>query len=83
MDEFDRLPTALRSWVADAQLPWSSKSVLRLWQKGLKMSGGQQSAALEFLSECEARKMKEDAPNVWGASFPISERREISRAAIR
>lgn len=73
MAEFDRLPSELRQWLAEADLPWSPKSTLRLWQKALDQHGGNRSAALSYLTHCEAAKIKKDAPEVWGASYPILE----------
>jgi hypothetical protein len=39
MASYDRLPRDLRLWLAEAALPWSARSVLRLWQRALKETG--------------------------------------------
>ncbi|MDO5646811.1 DUF6525 family protein [Paracoccus sp. (in: a-proteobacteria)] len=33
MARYDALPQPLRRWMADAALPWSATSCLRLWQR--------------------------------------------------
>lgn len=70
MREFDHLPRTLRIWLAEAALPWSPRSVRRLWSKALQQSGGCETRALAHLSEIEAKRLTHDAPRVWGASFP-------------
>ncbi|UZD90585.1 DUF6525 family protein [Cognatishimia activa] len=72
MAEFDALPSELRMWLADAALPWSPHSVRKLWQKALRQSGGQSDQALAFMTSCEDRAIKKDAPKVWSASYPMS-----------
>jgi hypothetical protein len=39
MRVYDRLPPELRAWMAEAALPWSPKSCLRLWRKALSEEG--------------------------------------------
>lgn len=75
MAEFDRLPCELRKWLASADLPWSAKSTLRLWNKALSKHNGNRDAALDYLTHCQVSKMKKDAPEVWGASYPIDDLR--------
>jgi hypothetical protein len=75
MAEFDRLPQDLRQWLAAADLPWSAKSTLKLWNKALNQHGGNRAAALSYLTDCEASKIKKDAPEVWGASYPTNDLR--------
>ncbi len=72
MAEYDALPRELRGWLANAQLPWSPKSVRKLWRKALLQNDGETRQALRFLSACEARLIEKDAPKVWNASFPRS-----------
>jgi len=72
MAEYDALPQELRGWLANAQLPWSPKSVRKLWQKALLQNEGETSQALAFLTTCEARLIEKDAPKVWSASYPNS-----------
>ncbi|WP_240643690.1 DUF6525 family protein, partial [Paracoccus siganidrum] len=45
IEEYDRLPPELRNWLAQAALPWSPHSALRLWRKYLRESAGNTSAA--------------------------------------
>lgn len=39
MRVYDRLPPELRAWVANAALPWSPVSCLRLWRRALREEG--------------------------------------------
>jgi hypothetical protein len=39
MQVYDRLPPDLRAWMAEAALPWSPLSCLRLWQRALQEEG--------------------------------------------
>ena len=73
MNDFDRLPQDLRQWLTEANLPWSPKSTLKLWNKALDSHAGNPVAARAYLSRCEAQKMQKDAPEVWGASYPIDD----------
>ncbi|WP_107815708.1 DUF6525 family protein [Celeribacter persicus] len=69
MREFDHLPKALRLWLSQAALPWSPRSVRRLWSKALHLHGGCEDRALAHLSEIESRRLAKDSPQVWGAVF--------------
>ncbi len=53
MMEYDRLPPAARRWLSQAVLPWSARSVRRLWRKALQESGGDERVALERLTRAE------------------------------
>ena len=44
MRAYDRLPQDLRLWVSQAALPWSARSVLRIWQRALRETGCQKAA---------------------------------------
>lgn len=70
MREFDRLPPALRAWLARACLPWGPRSVLRAYQRALRQSGDA-AHALEALDRLEARLVARDAAQVWGAAYPV------------
>ena len=70
MAEFDRLPRDLRLWLAEAQLPWSPRSVLKLWKRAMDLHGGEVDAALSHLTRCETQTLKKEAPRIWGASYP-------------
>lgn len=66
MAGYDRLPADLRAWLAQAALPWSPASALRLWRKG------DPAAARGRLDAAEARLLARDAPRVWGAGYPVT-----------
>ncbi|WP_294624201.1 DUF6525 family protein [uncultured Roseovarius sp.] len=57
MAEYDRLPPAARRWLSQAVLPWSARSVRRLWRKALQEAGGDERAALNRLSRAEAARL--------------------------
>lgn len=71
MAEYDRLPPELRAWLADAALPWSAQSVQRIWKKALRDSDGKKDIALAHLSKAENNALKKEAPQTWGASYPV------------
>jgi len=57
MDAYDRLPAPLRGWLAQAALPWSVRSVRRLWRRAVARSGGDVAQALARLDAAEARRL--------------------------
>ena len=59
MAEFDRLPSDLRRWLAQAALPWSPRSALRAWQRALAQSRGPQDA-LARLDALQAARLARD-----------------------
>lgn len=71
MDEFDRLPPELRSWLAAAALPWRPQSVKRAFAKAYASTGDRQSALRE-LDAMQRRLIAKDARKVWGADHPVS-----------
>jgi len=62
MEEFDRLPPQLRSWLRDACLPWSPSSVKRVYLKALK-STGDYSSALVTLDTMQSRQLTKERLN--------------------
>lgn len=52
MAAFDRLPPKLRSWLAEATLPWSPSAALRIWLK-CQARGLTPDEALSSLSRAE------------------------------
>lgn len=62
MQAYDALPAPLRGWLAEACLPWSPASALRLWTK----AGGNRDAAsaLARLDAAEQAMLRRDA-GVW------------------
>ena len=71
MAAYDRLPPDLRAWLAAAALPWSTKSVLKVWRKALRR-GGDPKAALARLGAVEAATLAQESPKVWGGSHPMA-----------
>lgn len=73
MAGYDRLPAELRLWLAQAALPWSVPSVLRLWRKTLPACGGDTEEARRQLSRIESRRLGQDARRIWGEAHPAAE----------
>jgi Family of unknown function (DUF6525) len=71
MAAYDRLPPDLRQWLADAALPWSPRSVLKVWRRALRRTGDHKSA-LERLKAVEAGTLAQEATAVWGAPYPAT-----------
>ncbi len=69
MAAYDRLPPDLRSWLAEAALPWSAASVLRLWQRALRETGCTGSARAR-LAAAERKTLAREAARVWGLAYP-------------
>lgn len=65
MAAYDRLPPDLRVWLAQAALPWSPRSVLRVWRSALKSCGNDSAAAQSYLSHLELIKLRKDAEKIW------------------
>ena len=57
MRQFDALPAPLRAWMAQAALPWSPRSCLRIWRRALA-EGQDERAALARLSAAEQRLLQ-------------------------
>jgi hypothetical protein len=72
MRAFDRAPEALRCWLADAALPWSVDSALRLYARALKRARGDAEAALAWLDARERALLARDAARVWGPTHPAA-----------
>lgn len=71
MARYDRLPPELRRWLAQAALPWSPKSCLRLWHRCLIKSHGDVKAAEERLYLAEQKMLRRDAAQIWGEHYPV------------
>lgn len=71
MQQHDRLPPALRQWATTAALPWSAKSLRRLWQTALVRTGSPE-AALALLDRAQNRTLAREAPQVWGPHHPAA-----------
>ncbi|WP_232279480.1 DUF6525 family protein [Roseobacter sp. AzwK-3b] len=57
MAEFDRLPPPARDWLRNAVLPWSPRSVRRLWDRALRESAGDIAAALSRMDRAECKRL--------------------------
>ncbi|MCZ0962456.1 DUF6525 family protein [Paracoccus benzoatiresistens] len=71
MDHYDRLPPELRTWLAAAALPWSPRSVLRLWDRLLREMRGDVEAVLARLDRAERKMLAKDCLRIWGDSYPV------------
>lgn len=80
MARYDRLPPELRQWLAEAALPWSPGSVLRLWRKFVGEAGGNAETARRRLDLVEARMLMKDAPRIWGSAPPVTSASPSGRA---
>lgn len=73
MQDFDRLPRVLRTWLAGAALPWAPASVLRTYGRALRRTGDA-DAALAELDRIERRLVEKDAAKritLHGAARPV------------
>lgn len=66
MAAYDCLPPDLRLWLAQAALPWSARSALRIWRRALRSCGGDAEAARQELSRIERANLRKDAARIWG-----------------
>ncbi|MEM1363147.1 MAG: DUF6525 family protein [Pseudomonadota bacterium] len=71
MQEFDRLPSELRLWLASAVLPWGPKSALRAYRKFLARTGDPAQALAE-LERRQTRLLAKDAVSIWGPNYPTA-----------
>ncbi len=69
MAAYDALPPDARRWVMQAALPWSARSVARLWGRALRDAKGDRAVALARLDAAERKLLNRDAPRVWGDSY--------------
>ncbi|MFT5346952.1 MAG: hypothetical protein ACI95S_002705 [Dinoroseobacter sp.] len=63
MMTYDRLPQPLRSWLAEAALPWSPKSCKRIWEKA-RSNGLSIDDAIVVLTEAERKTLSRDKHSV-------------------
>ncbi len=68
MEDYDRLPGPLRDWLARALLPWSARSVQRVWRK----AQGDPATALHLLNHLERQRIGRDAARIWGPTHPAA-----------
>lgn len=64
MAAFDRLPPPLRHWLAqEAVLPWSPRSVLKVWQRAMQETGGDGEKARAKLRTVERNTLAAEQQN--------------------
>ncbi|MEM7176090.1 MAG: DUF6525 family protein [Pseudomonadota bacterium] len=69
MRDYDRLPQALRVWLAQAVLPWRPRSAQRAFRRAFAQTRDE-SCALAELDRLQDRLIAEDARHVWGQDHP-------------
>ncbi len=69
MNDFDRLPKDLRSWIAQADLPWRPKSVQQAFHRFVAQTGDR-DLAFEELDRLQRRLVCKDAKRIWGDIHP-------------
>ena len=76
MSDYDRLPSALRNWMAEAVLPWRARSVQVAYEKALARKGNE-DMALKELDRLQDALIAKDALRVWGRAHPQAEARSL------
>lgn len=71
MREFDRLPAALRLWLARAILPWRPRSVRLAYERALARTRDP-ARALQELDHLQARLVAKDVARIWGNTHPAA-----------
>ncbi|MEM7056486.1 MAG: DUF6525 family protein [Pseudomonadota bacterium] len=71
MYEFDRLPVELRAWLTSAVLPWSPRSVRRVYDRAMVRTRNVDKALGE-LRQIEQRAIARDSRRVWGPDHPFA-----------
>ncbi|MEM6944007.1 MAG: DUF6525 family protein, partial [Pseudomonadota bacterium] len=69
MREFDRLPAALRAWLASAVLPWRPRSVRQAYARAMARTRDE-TRALQELDRLQERLISRDAERIWGVEHP-------------
>ncbi|WGW03216.1 DUF6525 family protein [Tropicibacter oceani] len=59
MRTYDTLPRPLRAWIAQAALPWSPASCLRIWRKA-RAQGAAPETILDRLDRAEQKALSRD-----------------------
>lgn len=83
MAEFDALPPPLRRWLAEASLPWSPRSVRKIWLRALAQHGGDVTAALVVLERAAQKTLARDLPRIWGGAHPACACPAAGSSAVR
>ena len=69
MRDHDALPLPLRQWAAQAALPYSARSLRRIWARALTATGCP-DRALARLQRAESATLAREAAQVWGPHHP-------------
>ncbi len=69
MRDYDRLPPAVRFWLAQAVLPWRPRSAYRAYNRAFARTRDE-SCALAELDRLQDRLIAKDAQHVWGQDHP-------------
>ena len=67
--DYDRLPRDLRAWIANAELPWRPRSVLKAYERAFSKTGGRNKAMNE-LNNIQHRLVAKDTIVIWGKNHP-------------
>ena len=67
--DYDRLPRDLRAWVANAELPWRPRSVLKASERAFAKTGDRNKAMNER-NNLQHRVVATDARGIWGKNHP-------------
>ncbi|MDA9772588.1 DUF6525 family protein [Amylibacter sp.] len=67
--DYDRLPRELRAWVANAELPWRPRSVLKAYERAF-LKTGDRNKAINELNYIQQRLVAKDAIVNWGKNHP-------------
>ena len=70
MRDYDRLPPALRQWLATAVLPWRPASVKRAFDRAYAQTRDVERA-LEELDRVQDRLVAKDVGRIWGPDHPM------------
>jgi hypothetical protein len=69
MRDYDRLPVELRRWLAQAVLPWGTRSAMRAFERAMRRTGDVAQALAE-LDRVQQSLIAKDARQVWGDTHP-------------
>ena len=67
--DYDRLPRDLRAWIANAELPWRPRSVLKAYERAF-LKTGDRNKALKELNYIQYRLVAKDTVVIWGKNYP-------------
>lgn len=73
MQDYDRLPAELRTWLSSAALPWRPRSVRQTYERALAKTQSRDKA-LDELDRIQKRLIAKDARTIWGDDHPDAAR---------